>query len=36
MGQPVLHNALETGIDILASRDMPIQQSSLYWSPEEA
>ncbi len=36
MGQPVLCDALGTGIDILASRDMPEEAHSPHWSPEEA
>lgn len=36
MGQPILCNILDTGIDILASRDMPEEQATLHWSPEEA
>ncbi|RPJ42241.1 MAG: DUF1667 domain-containing protein [Chloroflexi bacterium] len=36
MGQPILRDALGTGIDILASRDMPVEVRSPYWSPEES
>ena len=36
IGQPILCNALDTGIDILASRDMPEENISPHWSPEEA
>lgn len=36
VGCPVLRDALGTGIDILASRDMPVEAISQYWSPEES
>jgi CxxC motif-containing protein len=36
MGQPVLCDALGTGVDILASRDMPEEIRSPHWSPEES
>ena len=36
MGQPILPNALDTGIDILASRDMPVENIAPQWSPEES
>ncbi len=36
MGQPVLCNALGTGIDIIASRDMPEEKGTPIWSPVES
>jgi CxxC motif-containing protein len=36
MGQPILCNALETGIDIIASRDMPEENIAPQWTPEES
>ncbi len=36
MGVPVLRDALGTGIDIIASRDMPVEAVSPHWSPEES